>query len=233
MSAASLFPLRLLVLVTALVALSSIHIPHARAQQSGSPQTPDSQGKGNDAAKSPSASDAQPGSAAQPPKDAQPQKNAQPQKDAQPAKEPGAGIPALVVDGDQMLGVLGKQVRSSAGEDMGRIVDVIIDKTVRVRGVVIDFGGFLGVGNRQIAVAWNALRPPAQNKPGPLVVDFTRDQLRVAPAYKAGEQVVLLGPPDAPPAPTPPAAPAAPPTGGAADKDAPAKDPPAKEPPSK
>jgi hypothetical protein len=111
----------------------------------------------------------------------------------------GEGIPALVVDGDQVMGILGKQVRSSAGEDMGRIVDVIIDRTARVRAAVIDFGGFLGVGNRQIAVAWNAIRMPSQDKPGALLVDFTRDQLRVAPAYKAGEQVVLLGPLDAPP----------------------------------
>jgi hypothetical protein len=121
-----------------------------------------------------------------------------------PAKQPeaapkpaGEGIPALVVDGDQMMGVLGRQVRSSAGEDMGRIVDVIIDKSARVRAAVIDFGGFLGVGNRQIAVAWSAIRLPGQDKPGALVVDFTRDQLRVAPAYKAGEQVVLLGQGDA------------------------------------
>jgi PRC-barrel domain len=122
-----------------------------------------------------------------------------------PAKQPeaaprpaGEGIPALVVDGDQVMGVLGRQVRSSAGEDMGRIVDVIIDKSARVRAAVIDFGGFLGVGNRQIAVAWNAIRLPSQDKPGALVVDFTRDQLRVAPTYKAGEQVVLLGKGEAP-----------------------------------
>ena len=134
----------------------------------------------------------------------------------------GEGIPALVVDGDQVMGILGKQVRSSAGEDMGRIVDVIIDRTARVRAAVIDFGGFLGVGNRQIAVAWNAIRLPSQEKPGPLVVDFTRDQLRVAPAYKAGEQVVLLGPPETPPAVT---------SGSVATE--PAREQPSKEQPSK
>ncbi len=104
---------------------------------------------------------------------------------------------------------------------MGRIVDVIIDRSARVRAAVIDFGGFLGVGNRQIAVAWSAIRLPAQDKPGALVVDFTRDQLRVAPAYKAGEQVVLLGPVEVP-------APAPAPTNGATDKDAPSKEPPSK-----
>jgi hypothetical protein len=163
-----------------------------------------------------------------------------------PAKQPdvaprppatGEGIPAVVVDGDQVMGILGRQVRSSAGEDMGRIVDVIIDRSARVRAAVIDFGGFLGVGNRQIAVAWNAIRLPSQEKPGALLVDFTRDQLRVAPAYKAGEQVVLLGQPEAPAAPATATAatPAAPPvTSGSvpADKE-PAKEQPSKELPSK
>jgi hypothetical protein len=116
------------------------------------------------------------------------------------APEPGAGaktdgLPAMVVDGEHVQGILGKPVRSSAGEDMGRIVDVLVDRSARVRAAVVDFGGFLGVGNRQIAVAWSAIRFPAEGKREPLVVDFTRDQLRVAPTYKAGEQIVLLGVP--------------------------------------
>lgn len=132
-----------------------------------------------------------PAEAASPPQSQPAARSKQP--DAQKAVTTGEGVPALVVDGEQMTVILGKQVRSSAGEDMGRIVDVIVDKSARVRAAVIDFGGFLGVGNRQIAVAWNAIRPPSQDKPGTFVVDFTRDQLRVAPAYKAGEQMVLLG----------------------------------------
>lgn len=174
MAANGLSPIRSLLLAT-LVVIGSSQMDGLDAQQAESPQPP------ADAQSSP-----QP--APSPPQARQPE--------PAPKSTAGEGIPALVVDGEQMLGILGKPVRSSAGEDMGRIVDVIIDKTARVRGAVIDFGGFLGVGNRQIAVAWNAIRPPAQGKPGPLVVDFTRDQLRVAPAYKAGEQVVLLGPPD-------------------------------------
>ena len=40
---------------------------------------------------------------------------------------------------------------------MGRIVDVIVDRTGTVRAAVIDFGGFLGVGSRKIVVDWSAL----------------------------------------------------------------------------
>jgi hypothetical protein len=118
---------------------------------------------------------------------------------AAPAADASAGsggTPATVVDSTQVYGILGKDVRSSSGESMGRIVDIIIDTTSRVRAAVIDFGGFLGVGSRQIAVDWSMLRFPADGKSA-VTVDLTRDQLRVAPAYKAGEQIVLLGRQDA------------------------------------
>ena len=53
--------------------------------------------------------------------------------------------------------VLGKELVAS-GENAGRIVDVLTDESGRVRAVVVDYGGFLGVGGRKIAVAWSDLR---------------------------------------------------------------------------
>ena len=41
---------------------------------------------------------------------------------------------------------------------MGRIVDVIVNRSGQVRAAIIDFGGFLGVGSRKVAVEWSALR---------------------------------------------------------------------------
>ncbi len=70
-------------------------------------------------------------------------------------------VAAALGDGDRRRdahGILGRDVRSSANEDMGRIVDVIVDRDGNVRAAVIDFGGFLGVGSRKIVVDWNALR---------------------------------------------------------------------------
>jgi len=110
------------------------------------------------------------------------------------AQSNAIGVPATVLATDKIEGILGKEVKSHTGESMGRIVDVIVDRSLTVQGVVIDFGGFLGVGSRQIAVAWKALRFSQQNKSNVLIVDFTKDQLKAAPAYKAGEQVVLLHP---------------------------------------
>jgi hypothetical protein len=110
-----------------------------------------------------------------------------------PTSAIAAGTPAAVLDDQQVEGVLGKSVRSSAGDNMGRVVDVIVTHSGQVRAAVIDFGGFLGVGSRKIAVDWNALRFNFGDKPSSVTLDLTKDQVRVAPEYKPGEPVVVLG----------------------------------------
>jgi hypothetical protein len=67
-----------------------------------------------------------------------------------------------------------------------------------VRAAIIDFGGFLGVGSRKIAVDWRSLHFDPR-KVGAVVVNLTKDQLRVAPAYKETEPVVMVGGPGAKP----------------------------------
>src|SRR5690242_3139545 len=94
----------------------------------------------------------------------------------------------------QVQGVLGRDVRSSANENMGRIVDVIVDQDGRVRAAIIDFGGFFGVGSRRIAVDWNALRfDPASDRRNVVTLELTRDQLKDAPEYRDTQSVVVLG----------------------------------------
>jgi hypothetical protein len=109
-----------------------------------------------------------------------------------------AGVPATVVDGEQLQSVLGIEALSSSGEDMGRIVDIIVDRDGQVRAAIIDFGGFLGVGSRKIVVDWRSLHFDPK-KAGAIVVNLTKDQLRVAPVYKTGEPVVVIGGPGAKP----------------------------------
>ena len=125
------------------------------------------------------------------------------------AKKPDArGTPATVIDGQQVGSLLGKQVQSTAGEDMGHVADIIVDKSGAMRAAVIDFGGFLGVGSRKIAVDWSALHFPVDGKLDHVVVDIPSVELRVAPIYKEGEQVVVLGRPTDKAPPSEPARPA-------------------------
>ncbi|MGU3408364.1 PRC-barrel domain-containing protein, partial [Methylobacterium brachiatum] len=127
---------------------------------------------------------------------------ATPAAPANAAQQQQQGTPATVLDTQDYESLLGRSVRSAGGDELGRVIDIIIDKDGHPRAAIIDFGGFLGVGTRKIAVDWRALRfTPDGNKERKLSVALTRNQVRVSPEYKAGEPIVVLGPasPAAPP----------------------------------
>jgi hypothetical protein len=112
---------------------------------------------------------------------------------AKPAAPP-ATPEVTILNKHEVEGVLGREVRSATDENMGRIVDVLVDRAGQVRAAIIDFGGFLGVGSRKIAVDWNALHFPPPGKAGEHVaLELTRDQVKAAPAYQEGKPVVVLG----------------------------------------
>src|SRR5579863_9701265 len=102
--------------------------------------------------------------------------------------------PALTfLNKHEVEGILGREVLSATNENMGRVVDVLVDRTGQVRAAIIDFGGFLGVGSRKIAVDWSALHFPAPAKPeAPIKLELNRDQVNAAPAYEEGKPVVVL-----------------------------------------
>ncbi|MGH7033688.1 MAG: PRC-barrel domain-containing protein [Stellaceae bacterium] len=109
------------------------------------------------------------------------------------AQAPAAAGNAVVLGKDEIQGVVGKKVLSSAGEDMGAITNVIVERDGRPRAAVIDFGGFLGVGTRKIAVDWSALKFVPQGKTDQVTLGLTRDQLKKAPEYVEGKPVVAMG----------------------------------------
>lgn len=120
---------------------------------------------------------------------AQPETPAVPQATVPPGTPPSA----TVFDKSYVQGVLGKDVRSATGEDMGRIVDVVVDSAGEPRAAIIDFGGFLGVGSRKIAVDWNALHFSPSDKPSEVILNLSRDQVKAAPEYRDKKPVVVLG----------------------------------------
>jgi hypothetical protein len=99
-----------------------------------------------------------------------------------------------MLDPGDAQAILGKSVRSSAGEDMGRLVDVLVDRDGQPRAAIIDFGGFLGVGSRKIAVDWTVLKFMRDDKKQNVVtVELAKDQVKAAPEFKEGSAVVILG----------------------------------------
>ncbi|MDB5987484.1 MAG: hypothetical protein JWR16_2537 [Nevskia sp.] len=134
------------------------------------------------------------------PKEAPPQ----PQTDASVSAIPAGGV----IDADvqslssSVVSILGKKVQGPQGEDLGRVVDVLADASGRVRVAIIDFGGFLGVGNRRIAVDWPLLRFNPDDQDKSLILSLSREKLQTAPEYKdSTHPQALMVPAAAKPAP--------------------------------
>ncbi len=116
-----------------------------------------------------------------------------------PAPPPAdAVVDAQVGEVGTSLGsILGRDVKSPKGEDLGRVVDVLADAQGHVRVAIIDFGGFLGVGTRRIAVDWPLLRFDLSTRDKPLILSVDRQKLQSAPEYNSNKPRVLM-PPAAP-----------------------------------
>ena len=109
-------------------------------------------------------------------------------------KQPAPPPSVTIIGAREAHGVLGRDVRSPADENMGHIVDVIVDRAGVVRAAVIDFGGFLGVGSRKIVVDWSALHfGRVANKDDSITLELTKDQVTAAPEYKEDTPIVVLG----------------------------------------
>lgn len=63
--------------------------------------------------------------------------------------------------------VIGADVYSMAGEKVGDVNDLILDGTGKITGVVVGVGGFLGVGEKNVALSWDAVTvgPGEKGKP--------------------------------------------------------------------
>ena len=116
---------------------------------------------------------------------------------AAPASAQDAAMPPVVqepMDAGTATPILGRQVLDQTGKTAGRIVDVLVDGGGQVRAAVIDVGGFMGLGQRRIAVAWRGLRFNPGD--GGITLLMPADQIAAAPEYKpAAKPVVLASPP--------------------------------------
>lgn len=85
--------------------------------------------------------------------------------------------------------IVGAAVYNSSNEKIGDVNNLIVDPAGKVAGVVIGVGGFLGMGEHNVAVTFNSVRFDKDSKGTPrLVVPATKDQLKALPAYDASKK---------------------------------------------
>lgn len=76
----------------------------------------------------------------------------------------------------------GDKVVNGAGEDLGKVQDLMIDTpTGRVAYAVLSFGGFLGMGDKLFAIPWDRLSLDEKNKR--FVLNIDKAKLEKAPGF--------------------------------------------------
>lgn len=109
-------------------------------------------------------------------------------KAAAPATKP-AQVPEAKLK--EATALLGQDVYTPDNQRIGRIIDVLVDAKGKPRAVVVDFGGFMGIGSRKVAVAWDKMHfPKDDGKDQRITTDLTPKQIAAAPAYQEGKAPV-------------------------------------------
>jgi hypothetical protein len=79
--------------------------------------------------------------------------------------------------------VIGKSVVNVGDEEVGTIADLVMDQEQKLVGVVLSVGGFLGIGDKWVAVPVDQIDFPADEQPARLRVAVTEEQLKNAPDF--------------------------------------------------
>ena len=78
--------------------------------------------------------------------------------------------------------LIGMKVEGADGKKLGDIKDLVVDPMDGdIDYAVLDYGGFLGVGDKYFAVPWEAFKFSADGKKA--VLDVTKKDLKQAPGF--------------------------------------------------
>jgi len=67
---------------------------------------------------------------------------------------------------------------------IGAVSDVLVSPDGRINVLIIGVGGFLGVGEKDVAVNFEAVKPLKKNDKTYLTMKATKDELKAAPGFK-------------------------------------------------
>jgi hypothetical protein len=83
--------------------------------------------------------------------------------------------------------IIGGSVYTPADESVGDVNDLVIKPTGEIEAVVVGVGGFIGIGEKDVAIALNrfTIEPTPDFATTKLVLNATKEELEAAPAFKS------------------------------------------------
>lgn len=80
--------------------------------------------------------------------------------------------------------LIGAEVKTTNNEEVGSVSDLIIDQKGQVVGIVVGVGGFLGMGEKDVAIGWDNVSRSGSSDKDELQIKSTREDLMSAPEFK-------------------------------------------------
>jgi hypothetical protein len=118
------------------------------------------------------------------------------QQQAEPPTAPGAvaapaeapePVPEQAEHQVRAESLLGVDV-SNGQDTIGEVADLIVTQDGRVEAIVVGVGGFLGVGQKSVALAWDSIELTEQDGERAILVAATREQLEGMPEFTTLEE---------------------------------------------
>lgn len=86
--------------------------------------------------------------------------------------------------------LVGSPIVNASDEEIGTIDNLLLDKNGQVVGIIVGVGGFLGIGEKHVALSWDAVEITGGEEDGSYQVSTQVDKaaLENAQAFKTQEQ---------------------------------------------
>jgi sporulation protein YlmC with PRC-barrel domain len=92
-----------------------------------------------------------------------------------------------------------QNVYDPADNKIGEIMDVLVDREGKVTALIVGVGGFLGMGEKDVAVPFNSVKATTKdNNKYYLVMNSTKDALKGAKGFKYDRNAMTWIPEEAP-----------------------------------
>ncbi len=73
-------------------------------------------------------------------------------------------------------------------QKIGEIEDLLVNQSGQIEAAMVGVGGFLGAGEKDVAVTFNAIKPTKKDDKTYLTLDTTKDALKNSPGFKYDRQ---------------------------------------------
>lgn len=80
--------------------------------------------------------------------------------------------------------LIGADVKSANNEKIGDVSEVLVSTDGKISAIIVSVGGFLGVGDRKVALPWEQLRFSSEGNDLVMMASATKESLKEMPEYR-------------------------------------------------